>query len=205
RQYQRELGGQTRWADLYRLLNNISQPGHDLETQSGLVQITPSGFNGQAWLLGYNADGSTVRYSSSAQRSVLQLDEIESAIRKLDVPVKSAGLIDREDSYYYGHKRNVALPVYRALLDDAQQTRIYINPQTGQVRSVDGTRRLSRWFRTGLHDFDFALIRMRPIWDIVVILLLAGVTLVCATGTVMAFRRIRRDILGLRLHRRRAS
>ncbi len=60
------------------------------------------------------------------------------------------------------------------------------------------TGRWSRWLRTGLHDLDFPVLRLRPIWDIVVIFLLLGVTLVCITGTWMACRRVRRDYLTLR-------
>jgi uncharacterized iron-regulated membrane protein len=143
-----------------------------------------------------------VRYSTRGALAALSQNEIEQAVHNLGVPILNAGLLHTEDAYYYGHKREVTLPVYRVELDDAQQTRLYINPETGQVRSVDGIRRLSRWFRSGLHDFDFGWMRARPVWDIVVILLLAGVTLVCATGTVMAFRRIRRDFLSLSSRRR---
>ena len=202
RQYQRELGGQPCWADLYRVLDSIHTQSHQFAEQSGLVQITPGAFAQQPHVLGNSAQGSSVRYNTSGQRTALAQNEIEQAVQNLGVALLSSGLLHSEDAYYYGHKREVALPVYRALLDDAQQTRLYINPETGQVRSVDGIRRLSRWFRSGLHDFDFALIRARPVWDIVVILLLAGVTLVCATGTVMAFRRVRRDFMALGSRRR---
>jgi hypothetical protein len=111
----------------------------------------------------------------------------------------------KEDLYYYGHKRQVALPVYRVLMDDAEQTRIYINIDTGAVRSLGSNGRWSRWIRTGLHDLDFPVLRIRPVWDIVVILLLIGVTLVCATGTWMSFKRIRRDILSIRRRFRHKS
>jgi hypothetical protein len=47
--------------------------------------------------------------------------------------------------------------------------------------------------RTGLHDLDFPVIRNRPWWDLLVIVLLSGVTAVCITGTWMALRRVRRD------------
>lgn len=206
RQYQRDLGGQTRWADVYQLLAAINRGDHGFEQQRDLVQITPAAFAQTSAILGYSANSSVLRYNMQAQPAALTTDEIEAAIRALNVPVTEAGLLFNEDSYYYGHKSEVPLPVYRAVLNDAGRTRLYINPDSGQVRVVDGTRRWSRWLRTGLHDLDFTGLRERPIWDIVVILLLSGVTLVCATGTWMAFRRIRRDLMQLlsRRHRARA-
>ena len=203
RLYQRELGGQARWGDIYRLLTSVTRGDHQLSGQTDLVQITPAGFEQRTWLLGHSRDGSTVRYNTLGEPSPLTPEQIEAAVRALDVPILDAGLLHTEDNYYYGHKREVDLPVYRVLLDDSESTRLYINPDTGVVRSVDNTRRLSRWLRTGLHDFDFALIRMRPLWDIVVMFLLAGVTFVCATGTWMALRRIYRDVTSLNSRRQR--
>ena len=139
-----------------------------------------------------------MRLNSNAQAAPLALSAIERAVDGLGTPMQSSGLLHQEDNYYYGHKREVTLPVYRAILDDDEQTRLYINPETGAVRTLGSTGRWSRWIRTGLHDLDFPVLRLRPIWDIVVIFLLLGVTLVCVTGTWMAMRRIRRDYLSLR-------
>jgi hypothetical protein len=140
--------------------------------------------------------------NSDAQHTPLRPDDIEQRVAQLDSDVREAGLMHAEDSYYYGHKREVDLPVYRAIMDDSERTRLYINPDTGALRSLGRTGRWSRWIRTGLHDLDFPILRLRPIWDIVVILLLLGVTLVCVTGTWMAMRRIRRDYLALLALRR---
>lgn len=61
------------------------------------------------------------------------------------------------------------------------------------MRAVGSTGRWSRWIRTGLHDMDFPILRIRPIWDIVVGLLLAGVTALCMIGTWLAIKRVRMD------------
>jgi hypothetical protein len=55
-----------------------------------------------------------------------------------------------------------------------------------------------------LHDFDFPVIRNRPWWALLVIVLLSGVTAVCITGTWMALRSVRRDLRST-LRRRLAS
>ena len=66
------------------------------------------------------------------------------------------------------------------------------------MRAVDNAGRQSRWLRKGLHDFDFGFLRARPLWDIVVILLLAGVTAVCITGAWMSWLRIKLDFARLK-------
>jgi hypothetical protein len=54
-----------------------------------------------------------------------------------------------------------------------------------------------------LHGLDFPVLRIRPIWDVVVVLLLLGVTTVCATGSWMAVKRVGRDYRVLRVRLRR--
>ena len=64
------------------------------------------------------------------------------------------------------------------------------------VRIADASSRASRWWRNGLHSLD--VVRARPLWDGLAILLLAGVTLVCGTGAWMSIRRTKRDLTALR-------
>ena len=193
RRYQSDLGGITRWADLRQLLTALSNNEASVTQQPGLVQLTPQPFLQQAFFLGHSADSATVRYDATGNSALLNSDQIRAGVSNLGVPLTSVELLFREDSYYYGHKRMVELPVVRVLTADADATRLYINPQTGQVRAIGSTGRLSRWVRTGLHDLDFSVIRNRPWWDLLVIVLLSGVTAVCITGTWMALRRVRRD------------
>src|SRR5690606_21586581 len=164
----------------------------------------PAPFGGALYVLARAADpDDDVRFDAAARPAGVGRDEIELAAAKLGAPVRGIAVIDREDSYYYGHKSDGELPVYRLVVDDAEQTRLYVSPTTGTVRAVGATRRLSRWIRTGLHGLDFPVLRVRPVWDVVVVLLLLGVTAVCATGSWMALRRVRRDWRMLRVRLRR--
>src|SRR5690606_24668600 len=171
-----------------------------------LRQVTTAPFAGQLRMVAVDSGGEQLRLDASASRAPLGADELDRAVAALGVPVRESALLASEDSFYYGHKREVELPVYRIVLDDAEQTRLYVSPTTGRVSGVDATGRLSRWIRVGLHDFDFAGLRERPIWDVVVLTLLAGVTAVCITGTWMAWRRVRLDVRRLlrKWRRRRA-
>jgi hypothetical protein len=145
-------------------------------------------------------DGTSVRFDASGARADLDDAEVEEAVARLGVPVKSLDLLNEEDSFYYGHKEPVKLPVYRIVLDDAERTRLYLEPTTGALRAFDSDARWSRWIRRGLHGFDFAGIRERPIWDVLVMLMLAGVTAVCVTGTWLALKRVRLDCRRLRVY-----
>jgi hypothetical protein len=100
------------------------------------------------------------------------------------------------DRYYLDRRRQRPLPVILARLNDAQQTRYYIDPKTARVaggyRSGDW---MERWLYHGLHSLDFPwLYRYRPLWDIVVITFLAGGTALCVTSLILAWR-----VLGRRL------
>ncbi len=94
----------------------------------------------------------------------------------------------------YSHKDKVELPVWRAILADDQHTRLYISPTTAGYRIVDRDARSMRWLERGLHGMDFTGLRKRPLWDLVTLLLLAGVTTLCITGAWMAIQRVRRDL-----------
>ncbi len=51
----------------------------------------------------------------------------------------------------------------------------------------------NRWLHEGLHRLDFFPgLRSRPIWDVLVLTLLAGVTGVCGTGAFLGLRRLLR-------------
>jgi hypothetical protein len=62
------------------------------------------------------------------------------------------------------------------------------------LRAFDRNGRGFRWLQDGLHSLDFPVLRKRPWWDLLVLPLLAAVTLVCATGTWMAWNKARRDV-----------
>ena len=78
----------------------------------------------------------------------------------------------RGDSYYYSRPGVTAsFPVYRLVQDDAQQTRIYLDPITGiPVSVIDSDGRWYRWLHVGLHTLDFSsAIRARPVWDLLML------------------------------------
>jgi uncharacterized iron-regulated membrane protein len=103
------------------------------------------------------------------------------------------GLMTQEDAYYFSHhEERVQLPIYRLISPDGSATRYYIDPLSGAlVAKFDRGARAYRWWHEGLHRLDFAApLRGRPQWDVLLLLLLSGVTASCVTGTCLGWRRL---------------
>ncbi|HYP79413.1 MAG TPA: PepSY domain-containing protein [Steroidobacteraceae bacterium] len=151
-------------------------------------------FDGHLYVIAERADGSVLRLDAAARPAPLTQAAVRELVARLDTGLRSLELMTVDDAYYYSHKEPAGLPVYRAILDDASRTRLYIRPATGEVRIVDIDARRARWWQRALHGLDFRGLRTRPLWDIVAMLLLAGATLVTVTGSWMAIQRVRRDL-----------
>lgn len=98
------------------------------------------------------------------------------------------------DGYYYDPRRSRPLPVLRIRYADEHDTWLYLDPARGGVvqRSVRVSR-LRRWLYQGFHSLDFPFLYFRrPLWDIVVIALSIGGTVLSITTLLPALRRLRR-------------
>ena len=94
----------------------------------------------------------------------------------------------------YGHLRESSLPesTLRIVLDDIDQTWIHINLDDGQIISVmDKSRRMYRWLFNGIHSLDLpGLVNRRPLWDVLmVVLMIIGFTF-SLTGLVIAYKKL---------------
>lgn len=163
------------------------------------VVLRAAPFMDKPYLVAIARDGSETRFGLNGPTPLTQ-PELEAGLQarggllatgKLDV-------LTEEDDYYYGHKQPVTFPVYRLTLTDPDQTHVYFNATTGDARIIDATSKRYRWWEAGLHSLDFAFMRARPVWDIVTLILLAAVTIACATGAWMSFTRVGTDVSRLR-------
>lgn len=185
-----QLVGEPRTAELKQLLASIPDALDDEDFR----QLRAVPFGGHLHVLALRADGGGQLLDAAGRPVAWTGPDLQAGLAQLPVATLALDLLDREDAYYYGHKRAVALPVWRAILDDAGRTRLYIDPATGDVGVVDAPSRRARWLTQGLHSLDFAGLRDRPLWDVLTLLLLTGVTVLCITGSWMALQRIRKDI-----------
>jgi hypothetical protein len=107
-------------------------------------------------------------------------------------------VIDRYDLYYLDRTRKRPLPVLRVLMNDAENTRYYVDPKSARIVSTYSNRNwVNRWLDSALHSLSFPfLYNHRPLWDIVVIVFMVGGTALCVTSLVLAWR-----VLGRKLKR----
>jgi hypothetical protein len=111
------------------------------------------------------------------------------------VPIQRAERIVSYDDYYYArHGREMHLPAWRVTFGDREASRLYLDPVSGRPTGfVDRASRRSRWMRDALHSLDFrALALRRPLWDVVMLTLLAGGLLSSGSGVLLVIRRFRR-------------
>ena len=165
-----------------------------------LVTVRAAPLLGKPYLIAQAADGTDTRFGLNG-RAPLTQEELQAGLAEKGGLLASGKLevLTAEDDFYYGHKRTVSLPVYRLTLTDPDSTKAYFDHTTGELRQLaDATRQRYRWFESGLHSMDFSFLRARPVWDIVTLLLLAAVTLACATGAWMSFTRVGQDFSRLR-------
>ena len=163
-----------------------------------VVQLKAEPLSGRLFVMATNSMGRSVRYDASARPAPLSREALRSALGAVG-PLAVLTRLDHEDAYYYaGYERTAVLPVYRASFADRQATTLYLDADSGELtQALDQTARQSRWLRTGLHDLDFGWMRGRPIWDVIVLTLLAGVTVGCVTGAWLGLQRLQRDVAGL--------
>ena len=165
---------------------------------AGAVSLSAASMGGDLNLLSYSADAKMLRLNAQALPSRVTLRDLHDAAEWVSegLGMRTQALLTDEDDYYFAHHGSVTLPVYRIILADPDRTRVYIDTETGRVvRTVDADGRGYRWWHLALHRWDFAApLRARPVWDLVMLLLLAGVTLSVGLGTWMGLRRLVQDL-----------
>lgn len=103
-------------------------------------------------------------------------------------------LVTQYEAYYLDRRRRNPLPVIFVKLNDKDHSIYYIDPKTARiVESYNSRARWNRWLYHGLHSMDFPwLYNHRPVWDLVVLILMAGGAALCVTSLVLAWRVLRR-------------
>ncbi|MEE8093276.1 MAG: peptidase, partial [Gammaproteobacteria bacterium] len=162
----------------------------------GTTRLEGSILNGEPYLLAWDRDGDSARLDAdSLHRKPLadsSFAEIAAVVRPGE-QIRDQGWLTEGDAYYYSHHDEKSFPVYRIQYEDGE--RVYLDRVSGQLAlASDSNRQLSRWLFLGLHRGDFSeWLRRRPIWDLLMLPLLAGVTLGALTGTWMGFKRLVRS------------
>ena len=100
------------------------------------------------------------------------------------------------DWYYLDRRGTRPLPVILARVNDAEQSRYYIDPRSARVVGTYTSRNwMSRWLYHGLHSLDAPwLYNHRPAWDIVVITFMLGGSALAITSLILAWRVVGRTL-----------
>ena len=156
---------------------------------------------GQSTVLAQGAIGRPLLLDSrSAQPRVLDAAQLQAAgARLVDAPLLRVERLAAYDLHYYDRAQHTMtgggdkpLPIWRLVFDDAHATWVHLDPHTGAVLGrTDTGRRTSRWLFAMLHSWDWMpLLERRPLWDIVLIVLSLGGTVLSVTGVVIGWRRL---------------
>ena len=108
--------------------------------------------------------------------------------------IKQVEWLTEYDSYYTDRHGEKRLPMLRVRFDDPQETWLHVDPHSARIfESYVATSRLERWLYHGLHSLDFPLLyKYRPLWDIVVLFLMAGGGALCVTSVWIGWKRLRK-------------
>ena len=175
------------------------------ELPSNTVRLVGTMLDDRLQLTAWTGTGDAVRLDAETlEPQPLTEAELARVSPKLrpNVPIVEEGLIVEEDAYYYTHHLEMRLPAYRIRYADGE--RIYLDGTTGELAyAVDTSQRSYRWLFAALHRGDFAaIVRLRPIWDLMMWVLMLGVTVGAASGVWLGVDRIARTLR--RMSHRRA-
>jgi hypothetical protein len=165
---------------------------------AGIVSISSAPLNGRLYFIASTAGGERRRLDAAGQPAPLGNDDLIFLAKTLDATGATAAaqwMMQGDDLYFAHHSTAVRLPVYR-VIDGASGTRYYLDSVSGMiVAKIDRGAQAYRWLHAGLHRLDFsAALRGRPQWDMIMLLLMAGVTIVCGTGAYLGWRHVARSL-----------
>lgn len=141
---------------------------------------------------------------ASQKVELFDSDDIVTALESFDnrYELEEVTVLNEYDNYYYDRASSqgpqAPLPVVRLKYTDPAQTWYYADLNAGALQfQTHRLGRLERWLYHGLHSLDFRFwYDKRPLWDLGVLLLLLGGTLMSIFGLVLGYRRVKNSLLG---------
>ncbi len=168
-----------------------------LKVLRNYVELEFVSVGGQIFILSSNGKGLNLfkpTYTNSFSQYKFTESEIINAVQKAWPGAGIEATQRPTETDAYGKLREGSLPqnTLRVILDDSSQTWVHIDMDSGQIVSImDRTRRVYRWLFNGLHSLDFpGLVNHRPLWDILILLLLGLGFLFSLTGVVVGLKRL---------------
>ena len=159
----------------------------DLRHYNNAHEITFHAVGGEAFTLSHNTQGVVDPQPLRPEDIALAIDAVwhEADVVKLSV-------IQSGDAYTDLREGRLPEGTIRVELNDRASTWVHVDRHSGDILSVmDRSRRIYRWLFNGLHSLDVPrFVELRPLWDIVLLLLLVIGLIGSLTGIIVAFRRL---------------
>jgi hypothetical protein len=192
---QRQIEGRMpRWSEVRSSLDTVRMRPEIADA----VSVVSVPFGGQVYWLVKRTDGTSTRLDGAGNVAAVNESDLADAARRIagSTPISAQGMLGDEDAYYFRRDDAFVLPVYRVILNNRDNTRYYIDPKTGVLlQRVDSNGRWYRWLFSGPHRMDFtSWMRVRPLWDIIVLTLTLGGLSLSVAGVYLAFGRIWKDL-----------
>lgn len=177
------------------------------QTEFGVRELSLRVFDSRPYYLVYSSTGGTRMLAADAIETKPFVMFSEDALRKAaerlmpSYHIRSAEMLNEYDNYYYSRRPHTMsghierrLPILRVKFDDPNHTWVHIDPYTAGVQSSSNDLgRVKRWLFNFLHSFDLrGFIDNRPIWDIFMVFFSIGGFILCISGVVIGWRRLRR-------------
>lgn len=119
----------------------------------------------------------------------------ETPAPKIEKSDCSIELLTAYDEYYSDRDNEYPLPVYKVDINNADGSRFYVSPHTGEVRYSNHNRRVKRWAVTAIHYLKIqALMEHKVLWTICIWTLCLGGAFVSLTGAWLGLKWIKRSI-----------
>ncbi len=170
---------------LAEILSKVNNP--KLTRHSGVKELTLHGFSGGPLVIAKNEN-------SIIDASILQPEFVAKAVDEAfpEVSIDSWEVVQSNDTYTDLLEGSLPSGTIRIELSDSAKTWLHIDNRSGEILMVmDSSRRVYRWLYNGLHSLDFpGLSNSRPLWDILMIVLLSAGFIASMTGAVLGARRV---------------
>lgn len=170
-----------------------------INSNDSILTIDVNSFDGNIYLAINYAEGRRTSFllNQNSKKVEANSNLFLKKVKELfpDDSIINKQVLSEYDDYYYSRSNSLVLPVFKYELNDPTNTAIYIDPVSHKVvRKIEQKNRVERWLYNGLHSLDFAILRnKRPLWDIIVIVLVLGVTLLSFTGAILTYKKLFRE------------
>lgn len=158
---------------------------------SSFVSVEITHLDGEPSFLASTADGRRQRFDAAGRLAPLSEQDFAALARRLGSQEAALRLVRADEDLLAQRGQPVTLPVYQVLLPGSERNALYLDATSAApIAQIDRNARVLRWIE-GLHRVDcLSVLRRRPLWDALVLLLLSGVGLTCGTGIWLGYKRL---------------